>query len=326
MSNNIVAQHGGNLSQISADYPHAPTPFIDLSTGINPYAYPLCMPDKAWLQRLPECSEVDAAHAAAACYYGAEVTLAGGMQPLMFALACLRFKEHGPTRVGVFSPSYSEHARVWNGVGHAIVAPEEGDVVIICNPNNPDGTIIPPAQLLVLAEKLAARGGWLIVDEAFADMTPKLSIISAIATHNNIAVMRSTGKFFGIAGMRVSCAISPAAWMDWLRVAVGPWPITTQISRQLPAMWEDKQWAIDMRARLKKEASYWRALLAQHFSLVGHTDLFTLVESTNATAWYHHLMARGILVRTFERNPEWLRFGLPDMTQYERVKNTLESL
>ena len=319
-------QHGGNISQISALFPNAPLPFIDLSTGITPYGYKLGAPQKEWQHRLAEQAEVEQAHAAAAHYYGAKAVLAPGMQPLMFALACLRLKEHGPTKIGVFSPSYSEHARVWSGVGHTLATPDEGDVVIICNPNNPDGKIIPPAKLLLLAEKLATRGGWLIVDEAFMDMTPELSIISAVTTHNNVVVMRSTGKFFGIAGMRVSCAIAPAAWREWLRVAVGPWPLTTQACRQLPVMWHDKKWATLMRAQLKKEAAIWRDLLAHYFVLIGHTDLFTLVESGKAANFHHRLMEHGILVRKFEHHPEWLRFGLPEFTHHERIKNALEDL
>ncbi|MDE3038780.1 MAG: aminotransferase class I/II-fold pyridoxal phosphate-dependent enzyme, partial [Pseudomonadota bacterium] len=175
-----IEQHGGNLSQIAARYPQAPKPFIDLSTGINPYAYPLPGIEPEWFHRLAECSEVAAAHNAAAKYYQAAnpdtITLAAGMQPLMFALASLRIKECGGSKVSILSPAYGEHERVWRAMGHkvanveALDNPAPGGVVIVCNPNNPDGRIIPPSRLMQLAESLAAHDGWLIVDESFADL------------------------------------------------------------------------------------------------------------------------------------------------------------
>ena len=184
------AQHGGNLSLIAARYPKALHPFIDLSTGINPYPYAFSQIQPQWLQRLAESSEVAAAHQAAAEYYHLEnpnnIALAAGMQPLMFALAALRLKEHGVSKIAILPPTYGEHERVWQAIGHEILYATslgnavQSDVVIICNPNNPDGRIIPISELIALAEKLAAHDGWLIVDESFADIMPELSISSRI--------------------------------------------------------------------------------------------------------------------------------------------------
>lgn len=324
-----VEQHGGDLSWIAARYSHATRPLIDLSTGINPYAYPLPDLEPEWFHRLADSAELAEAHMAAAQYYRAgnpeSITLAAGMQPLLFALAALRLKEYGASDIAVLSPTYGEHQRVWQAMGHRIsfltsLQKVSGGVVIACNPNNPDGRVIPPASLLQLAQELAALDGWLIVDESFADLNPKLSIATAAQQQPNIAVLRSCGKFFGAAGLRVSAAVAPATWTQWLRVATGPWPLSTPACRLLPAMLQDAAWIGNMRARLEREAADWRGLLSQYFAPVGHTDLFTLVETDHASHWHEYLASQGILVRRFDYNPRWLRFGLPERAQLPRLQ------
>ncbi len=315
---------------IAACYPQAPRPFIDLSTGINPYPYVFSEIEPEWFHRLAEHVQVANAHQAAAEYYHVEnvdtIALASGMQPLMFALAALRFKEYGISNIAVFLPTYSEHEHVWRAMNHSIVPVKKlmeaagNDVVIICNPNNPDGRIISASELITLAEELATHNGWLIVDESFADIMPELSISSRLQHAKNIVVMRSCGKFFGAAGLRVSSAITPKPWAEWLRVVVGPWPISTLACHVVPTMFSDKKWIQDMRVQLAEESKNWRNILSAHFSIVGYTDLFTLVESDDAARWHQHLMSQGILVRQFDYNPRWLRFGLPPRSALPRIE------
>lgn len=329
--NEGIEQHGGNISRMAQLYPRVRQPWIDLSTGINPYSYPLPPIDVAWLHRLSDPAQLQAATASAAIYYRAaspgNVVLASGMQPLMFALASLRYKQYGPTRVRVIFPSYTEHARIWQSMGHAVTPSgtitNDADVLILCNPNNPDGKTIPGAELIAIANNLATHHGWLIVDESFMDLTPEHSVVSAIDACPNIIVLRSCGKFFGVAGLRVSAAIASAEISEFLRIAAGPWPISTAACQVLPAMLADVAWSSSMRVQLEKEAMRWRALLSHYFSIVGHCALFTLVETDHAKRWHQRLGEQGIIVRQFDYNKRWLRFGLPEAGQWERVQNAL---
>ena len=320
------AQHGGNVSSIACLYPDAPRPLIDLSTGINPYPYPLPPLHPEQLHRLADTSDVQKAIDAAAQHYSAPtdtITLAPGMQSLMFALAALRLKEHGASIIAIPSPTYAEHARIWQTMGHTITDGMEGDVVILCNPNNPDGRTITPQELTTLAEKLDKRGGWMIVDESFADMVHGISMIREVGSRPNLAVLRSCGKTYGMAGLRLSFAITSHRWTEFLRVAMGPWPISTYACKALPTMLGDTTWLTAMREQLETEALHWRELLARYFTIIGHTALFTLVETENATEWAAHLASQGILVRTFDYNPHWIRFGLPESKHLARLTNTL---
>jgi|CXWL01.1.fsa_nt_gi cobalamin biosynthetic protein CobC len=326
MTNNIdsvFTQHGGNLSFIAENFPNAPRPFVDLSTGINPYPYPLQM-DNTTAHRLADVVEMEQARSAAAKYYGANpenINLASGMQPLMFALAALRLQKFGVAKVAILSPTYSEYEKLWRAAGHNILLVNnleelaQGDVAIICSPNNPDGKIYSPEQL----EKL--QNDWLIIDESFADLLPPSSLIPHPPS---LIRMRSCGKFFGIAGLRVSAVIAPQKISEYLRVVVGDWSISTPVCSALSAMFSDSEWAEKTRIKLARESEKWRAILAQYFTIIGYTSLFTLVETDDANSWHERLAKQGILVRKFDYNNRWLRFGLPDKKDLERLERTFK--
>ncbi len=325
MTNNIdgvFTQHGGNLSFISENFPDAPRPFIDLSTGINPYPYQLNM-NEADSFRLADIRQMEKARKAAAQYYGAKpenINLAAGMQPLMFALAALRLQKFGVAKVTILSPTYSEYESLWQAAWHQIINVQNiddlagGDVAIICSPNNPDGKIYSPEQLKQL------KNDWLIVDESFADLSPHPN---PLPEGEGIIVFRSCGKFFGIAGLRVSAAIAPQEISDYLRLVVGDWSLATPVCNALPAMFADSEWIEETRVKLAQEAEIWREILAKYFTIIGYTSLFTLVKTDDANSWHEHLAKQGILVRKFDYNNRWLRFGLPDKKYIERVEQVL---
>lgn len=317
-TDSVFTQHGGNLSFIAKNFPNAPRPFIDLSTGINPYPYPLQI-DNNLANRLADVSEMEQARSAAAIYYGTKpenINLAAGMQPLMFALAALRLHKFGVAKVAILSPTYSEYEKLWQAAGHVVINVQnieeltQGDVAIICSPNNPNGKIYSSEQL----QKL--QNNWLIIDESFADLLP----LSSLIPHTpSLIKLRSCGKFFGIAGLRVSAAIAPQEISEYLRVVVGDWSISTPVCSALPIMFSDNIWIEKTKIKLAQEAENWRKILAKYFTIIGDTSLFTLVETDDADYWHNKLAQQGILVRKFNYNKKWLRFGLPDKKYLERV-------
>lgn len=324
MSDNIdndFVQHGGNLSYIKHNFPNAPQPFIDLSTGINPYSYPFKQTGEN--HRLADTEEMAVAIRAAADYYGVlpkKLTIGAGMQPLLFALAGLRFQKFGMSRVAILSPTYSEYKIIWQAAGHEVVEVSNieklagADVAIICNPNNPDGKIYSPEKL----EKL--QNNWLIIDEAFADLLPRPN---PLPEGEGVIRMRSCGKFFGIAGFRVSSAIASTEITAWLRLIIGAWPIATDACLMLPAMLKDKVWIEQNKVRLERESRDFRDVLSNHFEIIGYTSLFTLVETDDADYWHSKLAKQGILVRKFSYNKNWLRLGLPKAAYKKRIESAL---
>lgn len=319
--------HGGDLDGARAAFPGAPLPWVDLSTGINPWAYPLPpVPQDAW-NRLPGRGEEAALRAAAADCYGAPsaelVAAASGSQALIQLLPRLR----APSSVAVLGPTYAEHARCWTLAGHKVRVTTdltEADVLVVVNPNNPDGRRWPVTRLLELAAAQAARGGWLVVDEAFADMRPEDSA-AAHAGRPGLIVLRSFGKFFGLAGLRLGIALAPDELAAALREAVGPWAVSGPGLSIATAALNDRGWIAATRDRLTDAAAELDRLLAvAGLRVVGGTELFRLVEDGRAPALYRGLGAAGILVRRFEHRPDWLRFGLPgDDASLRRLEKAL---
>ncbi len=324
-----LTYHGGALEVARKLAPGAPEPWIDLSTGVNPHAYPL--PDlelDAW-SRLPESGALARLEAAAAQRYGAPATnvVAGpGSQALIQALA--RILPHGA--VGAMGPTYSGFASAFAALGGRVIEAKrlrdlgDLDVAIVVNPNNPDGRITPRADLLDLHQRLARRGGVLIVDEAFADFDAGESLAPSLPASRAV-VLRSFGKTYGLAGLRLGFALASPDLVPSLRDALGPWPVSgPAIAIGIRAL-ADLDWLEAMRARLGDDALRLDALLrGAGWRIVGGTRLFRLAAQTDARAAFDRLLAAGILTRPFADAPDWLRFGIPgDETAWERLAAAL---
>jgi cobalamin biosynthesis protein CobC len=322
--------HGGDLGAARKLFPAAPEPFVDLSTGINPFSYPLPPLDPAVFARLPEPAAVERLAAIAAKAYGApspaHVVAAPGLQILLPLVA--RLARAG--RAAVLGPTYAEHARVAAVAGHTvrnvddIGALASAELAVVVNPNNPDGRIVGRDALLRLAEQLAP--GLLVVDEAFMDVGPSDASLVADAARANLVVLRSFGKFFGLAGVRLGFAIAAPDIATRLRVALGPWAVSGPALAIGAAALADSSWIAATRARLAADAQRLDAMLTKAgLDILGGTAMFRLVRAPAAAALFDHLGRAGIYVRRFAEQPNWLRFGLPGHeTAWQRLQDGLQ--
>ncbi|MGJ4956959.1 threonine-phosphate decarboxylase CobD [Bradyrhizobium sp. HKCCYLRH2015] len=329
--------HGGDLAAVSRLYPDAPLPWIDLSTGINPISYPVpTVPAESWT-RLPSKPDEDALLSVAAARYRlqtpASIVAAAGTQALLQILPRLR----ASSSVAVFAPTYEEHELCWRRCGHRVRlvdkvdALAEADVAIVVNPNNPTGRLLPRATLHLLGVTLARRNGLLVVDEAFADFCPvEASLIPNLPPAT--LVLRSFGKAYGLAGLRLGFAITSQDLADQLRRALGPWAVSGPALAIGSIALADDQWLRDARVRLVSDGQRLDTMLTasgcQIHSLgsraLGGTPLFRLVENANAAALAERLARHGIHVRRFPAQPNWLRFGLPgDESEWQRLAQAL---
>jgi cobalamin biosynthetic protein CobC len=321
--------HGGRLIAARRMFPDAPEPFIDLSTGINPVPYPLPPLPPEVFTRLPEPEAVAALQATAATAYGAVdpamVAAAPGTQILIELLPRL-----WPARdVAVLGPTYGEHAAAWRR-GGAVVrevatldALAGAEVAVLCQPNNPDGRCWPPESLL----RLTGPDRLLVVDEAFADLEGDgVSMVPALP-RPGLVVLRSFGKSYGLAGLRLGFAVADVGFAAAVREALGPWAVSGPAIVIGAAALADTGWRIQTAARLAGEAAALDALLVQG-GLVprGGTRLFRLVQGHDADGTFAALGRAGLLVRRFEAHPTWLRFGLPgSVSAWQRLRDGLLS-
>jgi cobalamin biosynthesis protein CobC len=321
--------HGGALEVARRLAPRAPEPWIDLSTGISPHAYPL--PDlepEAW-SRLPESGALAKLEAVAASRYGvaAQSVVAGaGSQALIQALSHILPRG----AVGVLAPTYGGFATAFTAAGARVVEGNrlddmgDVDVAIVVNPNNPDGRIIPRASLLDLHERLARRGGLLIVDEAFADFDSEESLAPMLPASGAV-VLRSFGKAYGLAGLRLGFALASPDIARPLREALGSWPVSgPAIAIGVRAL-ADSNWLEATGARLGGDTARLDALLlGAGWRIIGGTHLFRLSAHAHARAAFERLLVAGILVRPFAGAPDRLRLGIPgDEGAWERLATAL---
>jgi cobalamin biosynthetic protein CobC len=321
--------HGGDLDAARRLFPGATEPWIDLSTGINPVPYPCPALEASAFRRLPSAADVAGLRRAAAGAYGVVdpdcVVAAPGTQILIETLPRLRLRG----RVAVLGPTYAEHAAAWARAGHAVatvaaIAEIGGaDVVVVVNPNNPDGRTWEASTLRALARDLAGRGGLLVVDEAFADLEPVETLGRALAP--GLVVLRSFGKTYGLAGIRLGFALAEPSLAASIAEALGPWAVSGPALSIGRAALSDADWRREAAfARAADAARLDRMILRAGGTVIGGTCLFRTADFSNGADLFARLGAAGIYVRRFAAVPRRLRFGLPaDRGEWCRLSRVL---
>jgi cobalamin biosynthetic protein CobC len=311
----VFTVHGGNLAVARVRFKGAPEPWLDLSTGINPIAYPIPdIPVAAWT-RLPESDAVAALEAAAARAYGAGlaemVVAAPGTQALIQVLPRLR----PAMDVRILGFTYAEHARAWRHHGASVATVSSlqdlagADVAVVVNPNNPDGRLVEPGRLRALAADNPHT--LLVIDEAFADVLGDGASMLPILP-STCVVLRSFGKTYGLAGVRLGFAVAGPCWTDVLRRELGPWAVAGPAIAVGRVALDDAAWLNEATIRLRNDADRLDELLAgAGLAVAGGTPLFRFVRTGDSNRAFTALARQGVLVRRFEGLPGVLRVGLP---------------
>lgn len=317
------AHHGGRLCVARSLFPDAPQPWIDLSTGINPASYSAPRASARERNRLPEPTELAKLEAVAAAAFGvddpARVVATGGTEN---ALRLLPYLLKTASAV-IAGPTYGSHFDAWTraGIPTTVVADTElttraaaNTTMTVVNPNNPDGRVLNREQLQTLHDSLQANGGVLIVDEAFGDLEPAHSVAFLAGTDRaaRTIVLRSFGKFYGLAGVRLGFVIASVAIATQLRHLLGDWPVSVDALRAGLAAYADEAWAARTRLRVHRAAQRLdKLLISAGMTIVGGTSLYRLARAPDARARFTQLASNGILARPFDYDSTLLRFGLP---------------
>ena len=322
--------HGGNLHEAAERYRIPYDQWLDLSTGINPLGYPVPpVPADAW-RRLPD--DGDDLAACAARYYGApdaaHVLPVAGSQAAIRTLPALLPR----AQAGVAALTYSEYAPAFERAGHRVmsldiscdVLPETLTHAIVVNPNNPTAEHLSAARLLAWHAQLSARGGTLLVDEAFADTMPAASL-AAHANREGLIVLRSPGKFFGLAGVRAGFVLAAPALLDSLRRALGAWTVSGPARHAVKAAFADRAWQQQMRSRLVADSARLVDMLQAHGIRTRATPLFAWTDDARAAALHQALATRGVWTRLFASSGS-VRFGLPATeAEWARLQESLRA-
>ncbi|GGC68321.1 threonine-phosphate decarboxylase CobD [Marinobacter halophilus] len=334
-------EHGGRLQAAVQRWGIPREQWLDLSTGINPVPWPVPeIPPDVW-QRLPESDGKleQTIRAWAGAPDGAGCLPVAGSQAAIMALPMVRARLHGLGRVAVPIPGYREHGHAWARAGFEVlgISPERAaaqevswldgfDVVVWIHPNNPTGQLLPPEHILAWWERLQQRGGWLVVDQAFIEGYSDHAL-DFRASVPGLIVLRSLGKFFGLAGARAGAVLAESALVKQLDWQLGPWPVNGPARYLMAWALADVYWQAGAVAKLQGDSLRLNTLLqASGFPDPSGTLLFRYVRISNASEIYEGLARRGILVRQFD-SPPALRFGLPpDEAGWQKLTTLLEEL
>ena len=309
-----LMEHGGRIESAQALYPDAPRPWLDLSTGINPVAWEPPADLAIDLRNLPSPSALARLEAVAARHFGADparVVALPGTEIGLRLLADLGL----PAPARHVAPGYATHAAAFPAAIPADRLDTEaqmGGTILLANPNNPDGRLLSPRDLAARLADLRRNRGLLVIDEAFADANPDASIIPHLMEDDPAIVLRSFGKVFGLAGVRLGVIIAPEAIVAQVRTRLGSWPISATALAIGTAAYADTTWIAATRQSLAERAAALDAVLARHgLTATGASPLFRLVITSDANALFDRLNYEGILTRPFAYAPQWLRFGVP---------------
>jgi len=312
VTQHVPRDHGGGVDAAAARFGGVRADWIDLSTGINPVPYPIPdMPQEAWTalpDREAELGLIAAARAAWNVPDGAALLAAPGASALIARMPGL-----APVgTVHIAAPTYNEHAAAFEAQGWKVTqTAAQAHAQVIVNPNNPDGRVWSGADL---------RGGPLtVIDESFCDVMPDASLI-AHAARPGVVILKSFGKFWGLAGLRLGFAIGDPAMIRNLRDGLGPWPVSGPALRIGTAALCYPAWASAANARLRQDADRLDALMVEKGAVpIGGTRLFRLFDTQDAIAMQDRLARHRIWSRVFPYSPRWLRLGLPMGDGWDRL-------
>ncbi len=337
--------HGGDLSKAAEllGEPTAEGDWLDLSTGINLQAYPVPNIDQGLWQSLPDQHLLSKCLEQARDYYSvpstAAIAVVGGSQMAIQLLPHLFTR----TDVTIVGPTYSEHFASWNRAGHHVIRHDSlppaistvnrqddseliSSICVLVNPNNPDGRLISHPELENFLSNSHPQNDWLIIDEAFMDLKPEWSAVDLTAESNSI-VLKSFGKFFGLAGLRLGFVIGPPPIINKLLSLTGPWPVNGPALKISAIALGDRSWQDAMRKTLINCSHLLDRLLRDYdLNIAGGTNLFRLIETDRAEKLFLHLLQHKIYTRRFNRFPTWLRLGVPHLaSQFSRLENGLST-
>lgn len=311
-------EHGGDLDGAMARHGGLGADWLDISTGINPHAYPLPPLSGACWQRLPSAGALERLLEAARRCYGVPASMglaaAPGTQAILTRLPALLPQGD----VAVLSPTYGSHAEVWRSAGRKVeeistpfAIPENCRVLVLVNPNNPDGRLTDVKTLLEIGDRMAERGGLMVIDEAFADCVPGASILPH-AQGRNVAVLRSFGKFYGLAGLRLGFLAGPPSLTRALMHSQESWAVSGPALAIGAAALSDTEWQSRMLSRIAGEMADLTVLLHERgLTVFGGTPLYALAAHPRAAALHEALAKRRVWTRIFDYAPTWMRLGLP---------------
>jgi len=351
-------EHGGNVFDIARQLGRPSSELIDFSASINPLGISSHVKDAiiAALDSLVHYpdnthSELKQALAVQHGLSPANIVVANGSTEIIYHLPAMLPGK----RALVISPSFNEYLRSldqqeWQ-IRHFILEPGNNfaldlaaleraladgyDVLYLCNPGNPNGTLYSLQTIERVYRLCSASGTFLVLDEAFMDFCEECSARHAIVTGDNGIILRSMTKFFGIPGLRLGYALSSAAMAERLDAMGGPWSVNTLALTAGVAALEDHAhnrrtlaYVHQQRHALCQRLAEFRQLRVYPSSV--NFLLVEIIEGLSAGELRERLLHEGLLIRDCSNfvglSPRFFRIAVRTAGENQRLIEALKGI
>lgn len=255
---------------------------IDFSANINPFGVPASVRRAIYsavpkLAHYPDPYQRKLRRALAKCHQVQPdyIVCGNGGADVIFRLV----RAVSPKKALVPVPTFSEYGKALeeNGcdvtywkmpepfvVTNALLTElEQGeyDFLVLCNPNNPTGTLIDPALLRWILDTAKQKQVFVLLDECFYDMTGEErgvdSMILDSGSYANLIILKSMTKLYAIPGLRLGYGIcSDTTLVERIRTTGQPWPVSTLASEAGCAAIEDHSYRTQFLTFLQKEREF----------------------------------------------------------------------
>lgn len=281
-----MAEHGGNVEKIANQLNVKKEDLIDFSANINPFGMPnnikqILLHTIKDLEHYPDV-EYNKSRQAIAKYEQmdmAHVVLSNGAVQLFFELAVVL----KPKNVLLLAPTFLEYAEAFSRMDTTIhyyhleqqnyfqinldnymqhmSCLSSGDALVICNPNNPTGTLLTHHQIEQIVKRAEQKGVFVILDEAFIDFVEnesQFTFVRYLAQYDNVCITKSLTKFFAIPGIRLGYALTTNTMvLNKLKTYMPPWSVNAFANAIVESLFHDsvyiektKQWIVEEKVFL----------------------------------------------------------------------------
>ncbi len=204
-------------------------------------------------------------------------------------------------------------------------------LVYLASPNNPTGVAVSPADIERLAETLPERIV-LVLDEAYRDYLEPHDRIDAarlLAKRQNLLIMRTFSKIYGLAGLRVGYGLGDPALLQLLRKLQVPFSVSSLAQAGATAALEHAEFATESaRLNASERARVGEALDARGIEYVPSAGNFHLILVGQGDFWARETMRRGVIVRPLANYGlnDWVRVSVGLPAQNDRFLDVLDEI
>ncbi|MBM7517353.1 histidinol-phosphate transaminase [Nocardioides nitrophenolicus] len=191
-------------------------------------------------------------------------------------------------------------------------------LVIVCNPNNPTGTVVPWADLAGFLDAVPPDV-LVVLDEAYTEYDarprPDTMSVPALAARGNVAVLRTFSKAHGLAGLRVGYLVASAGVAGAVRSVLPPFPVSSIAVAAALASLAHPSALADRVASTRKERARVAALLGSRGIVVpdSEANFVWLPLGPRSSAFAELCREHGLLVRPFDGEGVRITVGDPDL-------------